>query len=187
MLLSLSPGEISGQIFPLYLNYLPCAGISVWSLCWPVMSSDNSPDTSLEGWEPATDVFVLISFLTLMSGLVPRASVGHAGDEAGVPPLRGVCRNDHLQQPLPQGCWGVLLLHWQVHNDQSECYNQKYCIQTIDKSERCIDCIDQSGAWPLCSMCCWPTSSWAREPPWPPSPAAPPSWLASTWGWTRSY
>ena len=58
-------------------------------------------------------------------------------------------------------------------------------IGCIDQSERCIHTNDQSGAWPLCSMCCWPTSCWAREPPWPPSPAAAPSWPASTWGWTR--
>ena len=42
------------------------------------------------------------------------------------------------------------------------------------------------GAWPRCSTCCWPTSSWARGPPCPPSSAAGSSWPASTSGWTRS-
>ena len=42
------------------------------------------------------------------------------------------------------------------------------------------------GAWPRCSTCCWPTSSWGRGPPSPPSSAAGSSWPASTSGWTRS-
>ena len=48
-----------------------------------------------------------------------------------------------------------------------------------------IHVLSWTGAWPRCSMCCWPTSSWARGPPWPPSSAAAPSWPASTSGWIR--
>ena len=83
-----------------------------------------------------------------MPGLVPRASAGPAGDEAGVPPLRGLCRHDHLQQPLSQGCRGLLLLHWQVHSDQSGAglgavlTNQSavFTLMTNQEPDHCVQC-----------------------------------------------
>ena len=83
-----------------------------------------------------------------MPGLVPRASAGPAGDEAGVPPLRGLCRHDHLQQPLSQGCRGLLLLYWQVHSDQSGAglgavlTNQSavFTLMTNQEPDHCVQC-----------------------------------------------